>query len=227
MALERPGKRKTATPRTIDSEADIQAGIRALRRTCAIVRTMHDATGAPPLRRRPGGLEGLARIVVGQQVSVASAAAIWGRTAQAIMPFEADQLLATPDSAMRAAGLSSGKVRTLRAVARAIVEGGLDLQGLPNADDEEVHRQLTAISGIGPWTADVYIMFCIGRADSFAPGDLALQIALQMAAGLDERPTAKELAVFAERWRPWRAVGAHLLWAYYKVRKESGSAVPV
>lgn len=219
--------RRLTTPRLIETEADLKNGIRALRRKCEIARLMHDAAGIPPLRRRPAGFEGIARIVVGQQLSVASAAAIWTRTAAAVTPFEPARLMGTPDDALRAAGLSAGKVRTLRAVAAAMLAGGLDLKGLDVRSDDEVHEALTAVSGIGPWTADIYLMFCLGRADGFAAGDLALQVALQMAAGLDARPTAKELLEFAERWRPWRGVAAHLLWAYYKVRKETGTALPV
>jgi DNA-3-methyladenine glycosylase II len=219
--------RRLSKPRLIETEADLKDGIRALRRKCAIARLMHDSAGVPPLRRRQGGFEGLARIVVGQQLSVASASAIWGRTAAAVTPFEAVPLMETPDETLRAAGLSVGKVRTLRAAAAAVLEGRLDLEKLARRSEEEVHEALTAVTGIGPWTADIYIMFCLGRADGFAPGDLALQVALQMAAGLEARPNAKELAEFAERWRPWRSVAALLLWAYYKVRKETGTAVPV
>lgn len=218
--------RRSIQPRLIETEADLEDGIKALRRKCALARLMHDATGMPPMRRRPAGFEGLARIVVGQQLSVASAGAIWQRTAALVAPFEAPQLIITPDEPLRAAGLSAGKVRTLRAMAAA-VEAGLDLENLAELTDDEVHAALTAVSGIGPWTADIFIMFCLGRADGFAAGDLALQVALQMAAGLEARPTAKELAAFAERWRPWRGVAAHLLWAYYKVRKDTGSAIPV
>ncbi|MDX2155945.1 MAG: DNA-3-methyladenine glycosylase 2 family protein [Hyphomicrobiaceae bacterium] len=219
--------RHRSSPRLIESEHDLAVGIRSLRRKCGVVRIMHDKAGMPPLRRRPGGFEGLARIIVGQQLSVASAAAIWSRTEAAVVPFEAPGLLAASDTTLRAAGLSTGKVRTLRAIAAAVAEQGLDLSALHDCTDEEVHAALTAITGIGPWTADIYIMFCLGRADGFAPGDLALQIALQMAAGLDARPTHKELAAFAERWRPWRGVAARLLWAYYKAVKDARSGVPV
>lgn len=214
-------------PRLIETEADLEEGIRRLRRKCAVIRRVHDATGLPPLRRRAGGFEGLARIVVGQQLSVASAAAIWARTEAAVSPFEAPRLLATPDAVLRAAGLSVGKVRTLRAVATAIAGEGLDLDGLAEHSEPAVHETLTAIPGIGPWTADVYILFCLGRADGFAAGDLALQVALQQAAGLEERPSIKDLAAFAERWRPWRGVAARLLWAYYKVVKDAKSGIPV
>ncbi|MEZ5857150.1 MAG: DNA-3-methyladenine glycosylase 2 family protein [Hyphomicrobiaceae bacterium] len=218
---------KAARLRTIETNADLEAGIKALRRKCAVVRRMHERVGLPPLRRRPGGLAGLARIVIGQQVSVASAAAIWGRTEQVVGTFEADRLLALTDDDWRAAGLSTGKIRTLRAIGAAVAEGRLDLDQLAALDDEDIAARLTAISGIGPWTSDVYIMFCIGRADGFAAGDLALQVALQMASGMATRPRAQELADFAERWRPWRGVAARLLWDYYRIEKQGNSGVPV
>ena len=183
--------------------------------------------GDPPLRRRAAGFEGLARIIVGQQLSVASASAIWERTFKAVQPFDAVTLLATSETDLRAAGLSRPKVRTLTAMAREIADTGLDLGRLDHLSDDDVHASLTRISGVGPWTADVFLMFCLGRADCFASGDLALQVAAQMAMDLDERPTAKELLEIAERWRPWRGVAARMLWAYYKIAKEARSGAPV
>lgn len=204
----------------------MRAGIKALRRKCDIVRLMHAAAGDPPLRRRPGGFEGLARIIIGQQLSVASSEAIWNRLVALVEPFEPELLGALSDEALRGAGLSNGKVRTLRALAEAIADG-LDLHRLDTLDDEAVREALTQVSGIGPWTSDIYIMFCLGRADGFPPGDLALQVAAQMAMQLDERPTERELLAIAERWRPWRGVAARLLWAYYRVAKSANSGVPV
>jgi DNA-3-methyladenine glycosylase II len=189
------------------------------------MRHVHDVAGAPPLRRRAAGFEGLARIIVGQQLSVASASAIWERTAALCRPFEPGALLALGDAELAGAGLSRPKVRTLRAIAGAC-RNGLDLARLAEAAEEEVHAALTGVSGIGPWTADIYIMFCLGRADAWAPGDLALQIATQRALGLAERPGAREMAEIAERWRPWRGVAARLLWAYYAAVKRR-KAVPV
>ncbi len=219
--------RRQRPPRLIETDADLQDGLRSLRRKCGIVRLMHDRTGLPPLRRRAGGFEGLARIVVGQQLSIASAAAIWARTEGAVTPFVPEALLATEEATLRGAGLSAGKVRTLRAIATAVAHRELDLDGLAALGDAAIHDALTGVSGIGPWTADIYILFCLGRADGFAPGDLALQVALQMATGLDARPGPKELEAFAERWRPWRGAAARLLWAYYKVMKDARSGAPV
>jgi DNA-3-methyladenine glycosylase II len=211
-------KTRTPTHRRIEAEADLRDGVRALRRKCAVMRRVHDAAGDPPLRRRPAGFEGLARIIVGQQVSVASAEAIWGRTMLAVQPFEPQALLALEDRTLVAAGLSGGKIRTLRAVATAAANG-LDLTRLDHLADEEVHAALTAVSGIGPWTADIFLLFCLGRADAWAAGDRALQVAAQEAFGLGEKPDKEAMLELAERWRPWRGVAARLLGSFYAVLK--------
>jgi DNA-3-methyladenine glycosylase II len=217
---------KSRAHRIIETDADVRDGVRALRRKCATMRHVHDTAGDPPLRRRMAGFEGLSRIIVGQQLSVASATAIWTRTALACQPFEPQVLLGLKDKPLVAAGLSRGKIRTLRAIADSC-SNGLDLTRLDGASDEEVHAALTEIVGVGPWTADIYIMFCLGRADGWAPGDLALQIAAQKALALDERPSIVGMMELAERWRPWRSVAARLLWAYYAATKTKQNAVPV
>jgi len=224
--LKKTTSRAPVPYRIIESERDIREGIRALRRKCPVMRTLHDAAGDPPLRRRPAGFEGLARIVIGQQVSVASAGAIWTRTAEICRPFEPQNLLRLTDARLSTAGLSRAKMRTLRAIASAAMTD-LDLEGLGQESDAAIHTALTRLVGIGPWTADVYIMFCLGRADGWAAGDLALQIATQRALRLDLRPDADELKRIAERWRPWRGVAARLLWAYYAAARTQSSAVPV
>jgi DNA-3-methyladenine glycosylase II len=212
--------------RIIENEVDIRAGVKALRRRCAVMRRVHDLAGDPPLRRPAGGFEGLAKIVVGQQLSVASAAAIWGRLQPLAVPFTADRIGRLDDDALKAAGLSRPKIATLRALTAAVA-GGLSLEALATADERVLMDELTAIRGIGPWTAEIYAMFCLGRADAFAAGDLALQVAAQMAFELEQRPKPAELTALAERWRPWRGVAARLLWAYYKVVKDARSGAPV
>lgn len=207
----------------IETEAHIRAGVASLRRRCPHMRRVHDLVGDPPLRRHTAGFQGLARIIVGQQVSAASANAIWQRTAAAVTPFRPQRLLELDDDSLRAAGLSRPKVRTLRALAGALAEGRLDLDPLGRASDEEVRAQLTSISGIGPWTADIYLMFCLGRPDSWAAGDLALQLATWRALKLRAKPDARRLETIAERWRPWRGVAARLLWAYYTTEAETRS----
>jgi DNA-3-methyladenine glycosylase II len=212
--------------RIIETEHDIRAGVRALRRKCKVMRRVHDAAGDPPLRRQPAGLEGLARVVVSQQLSAASAAAIWTRVAATVSPISATNLLAVRDAKLQSAGLSRPKIKTLRALATA-VEDGLDFDSLAAADDADVHSVLRAITGIGPWSADIYLMFCLGRADAFAAGDLALQVAAQHAFAHKDRPTPDELLELSERWRPWRGIAARLLWAYYPVIKRSALRTPV
>lgn len=219
-------RRRLDLPMSIESEQHIRDGLRSLRRKCALIRAMHDVAGDPPLRRRTPGFEGLARIIVGQQLSVASAAAIWGRFETTLPEMSAVALQSIDDDRLRASGLSRPKIKTLRAASDAIT-GGLDLTRLDTLSDAEIHAALTAISGIGPWTADVFIMFCLGRPDAFAAGDLALQIAAQYVLERDERLTGDELLDLAERWRPWRGVAARLLWAYYAAVKEARSGVPV
>ncbi len=217
----RPTKAKSAiNDRVIRSDADVAEGVAALSVKCRFASDMIAQCGPLPLRLREPGFEGLARIVVSQQVSVASAAAIWGRFSGQFRPMHPTTILAASDDDLRGAGLSRPKVRTLRAIAAAVTHEGLALDGLDRASNEEVHAALTRVSGIGPWTADIFLMFCLGRADGFAPGDLALQEAAKLSMQLETRPTALELLEIAERWRPWRSVAARLLWAYYKVVKE-------
>lgn len=211
----------------IETDDHVRAGVRALRRKCPILRHAHDFAGDPPLRRREPGFEGLARIIVGQQLSIASAAAIWGRFEEALRPLSAHKVLKASDEVLRAAGLSGGKVKTLRAISAAVKSGALDLDALETAPEAIVHESLRQVSGIGPWTADIYLMFCLGRADAFAAGDLALQIAAAIAAKQGERLSLAELEEMAERWRPWRGVAARLLWAYYAAVKAQKSGAPV
>jgi DNA-3-methyladenine glycosylase II len=173
-----------------------------------------------PLRRRAGGYAGLANIVVSQQVSVASARAIWARFEARFAPFDPMVIRQATDQDLRGCGLSSPKMRTLRAVAAAIADGRLSPELLPRMAAEDAHAALTAISGIGPWTADIYLMFCIGHGDAFAAGDLALQEAARLVFALPARPDAKALAAIAESWRPWRSVSARLLWRYYAIARE-------
>ena len=186
-----------------------------MRKLCPQMKEIHNLIGDPPLRRREAGFPGLARIVVGQQLSIASADAIWNKVSNGIAPLQPETVAAQSDEALRALGLSRPKVKTLRNIAEAAISGRINFTSLQTSEPEEVHAQLTAISGIGPWSADIYCLFCIGMPDAFAPADLALQEAARIAFGFESRPSAMELSELAERWSPWRGVAARLLWAYY------------
>jgi DNA-3-methyladenine glycosylase II len=171
--------------------------------------------GELPLRREPDGFAALLRAIVGQQVSVASALAIWARLEAAGLT-EAATVAAASDDDLRAVGLSRQKARYGRALAGA----GIDFDGLRSLPDGDVVRTLVAVPGIGVWTAEIYAMFALGRADVFAPGDLALQEAARMLFGLEARPSDKTLRGMAGDWSPWRSVAARILWAYYRVARE-------
>ena len=212
--------------RIIESEADIAEGAKALTIACEHRAGVYAVTGPPPLRRRPAGFAGLARIITGQQLSVASAGAIWGRLERAVKPMEPGAWLRKRTHTLRKCGLSAGKVATIGTIAQAISSDALDLRALASADEDTIKAQLTALKGVGPWTADIYIMFCLGRADGWAPGDLALRYAVQDATGADELPDFTEMEEIAETWRPWRGVAARMLWAYYAVRRSQKDAQP-
>jgi DNA-3-methyladenine glycosylase II len=171
-------------------------------------------TGTLPLRRHAEGFGALLDAIVGQQVSVAAADAIWARMERAGLT-EAPAIAAASPDDLRAAGLSRQKARYAQALAAAAI----DYDGLRGLADGEVLRILTAVPGIGTWTAEIYTMFALGRADVFAHGDLALQEAARLAFGLSARPNERAMRVMAEAWSPWRAVAARALWSYYRLCK--------
>lgn len=203
----------------IDTEADLDAGIAALTRADPRFVDLFAKVGRPPLRRRPDGFAGLAAIIVSQQLSTASAAAIWGRLAAAFDPMEPAAIIRARAPRLKRIGLSAPKIKSLKEIARAISRGALKPAALIDMPADDAHAALTAIHGIGPWTADIYLLACLGHADAWPAGDLALQEAARLAFGLPSRPTVKEMAALAEPWRPWRSVAARLLWTYYRFAK--------
>lgn len=210
----------------LETDAILKRGLEALIQADPVMARLAAEGILPRLRKRPPGFEGLAWIVVGQQVSTASAAAIWGRLRGLLEPPSPEAFLRLPDEDLRAAGLSAMKIRTIRAAASEIVEGRLPLDRLHTLPADEAHGLLTRVKGIGPWTADIYLLFCLGHPDAFPGGDLAVQEAARLAYGLERRPDAKALTLLAERWRPWRGVAAKVLWAYYRALKaREGSPV--
>ena len=200
----------------IRSDADVARGLQALARLdprLAPIVARHE--GAVPLRWAPPGLEGLAQIVTAQQVSKQSAAAIFARMQALVEPFDAPTLLALPDEALREAGQSRAKIATLKGIARA-VESGLDLEGLAERPFAEGFACLTGLRGIGPWTAEAFLLFCAGHPDVFPAGDLALQVAVGDMAGLAHRPGEREVRAVAALWSPHRSVAARLMYEHYR-----------
>lgn len=202
------------TGRIIETDADVAEGAAWLAaQDQALARALKRA-GPLPLRRRPDGFAALLNAIIGQQVSTASANAIWARMQQAglVTP---GSVMAAGEDGLRAAGLSRQKI----AYALALADAGIDYGALRHAPDTHVIATLTAVKGIGVWTAEIYAMFALGRADVFAPGDLALQEAARLIFDLPERPKEKALRQMAEDWSPWRAVAARLFFTYYRVAK--------
>jgi DNA-3-methyladenine glycosylase II len=200
----------------IHTEADLDTALAALGQVEPRFAALLATAGRPPLRRRPDGFAGLAAIIVAQQLSTASAGAIWARLIAAFDPLEPAAIRRARPARLARIGLSAAKIRALKAIARAVERGELALATLAELAAEEAHAALTAVHGIGPWTADIYLLSCLGHADAWPAGDLALQEATRVAFALPTRPTAKEMLALAETWRPWRAVAARILWAYYR-----------
>jgi DNA-3-methyladenine glycosylase II len=210
----------------IRCETDLDLGLAALGKADPRFLALVAAAGRPPLRRRPDGFAGLAAIIVSQQLSIASAAAIWGRLTAAFDPFEPAVLIRARPARLARLGLSGAKIRALKAIARAIEKGEINFAKLVDLPADAAHVALTALHGVGPWTADIYLLTCLGHADAWPAGDLALQEAVRMAFGLRARPTAKEMIPLAEQWRPWRSVAARVLWTYYRgVKGREGAPV--
>lgn len=203
------------TGRLIRTAEDVAEGAQWL---CAREPRFADVlaqTGPWPLRLKPAGFAGLVDIIASQQVSVASANAIRARVTEAGLD-RVHAVLAAGEEGLRAAGLSRAKARYIFGVA----EAGLDYNALAVLPDDDVMAGLTALKGIGPWTAQVYVMFCLGRADVFPAGDLALQEAARALFDLPERPKPDQLTLLAEDWSPWRSVAARALFTYYRVIKQ-------
>lgn len=200
----------------IETLDDIEAGIEALLRLDPRLARVVAIAGDVPLRRSEPGFASLAGIVIGQQVSRASADAMSVRLAKLLEPLDAASVLAGGEETLRAAGLSRAKQATLLAIARAELEDGLDLHRIASDDADAAIARLTALRGVGPWTAQVYLLFCAGHADVFPARDVALQSAVGHAFSIAPRPTEKTLSALAESWAPWRGVAARLFWAYYR-----------
>jgi DNA-3-methyladenine glycosylase II len=202
------------TGRIIEGPDCLAEGANHLCRADPVMARILSRTGPLPLRLAPDGFAALLDAIMGQQVSTASARAIWARLEGAGMT-DPDRVAGTSEQDLRALGLSRQKARYARALALARI----DYAALRLAPDAEVIATLTAVTGIGRWTAEIYAMFALGRADVFAPGDLALQEAVRLAYDLPARPSPRALSQMAEVWRPWRAVAARALWSYYRVAK--------
>ena len=206
----------------IRNDEDVSKGLENLLRLDPRLNRIALDAGPLPLRLREPGFEGLAHVIVSQMVSRASAEAIWKRMRPTEGALTADNYVLLHPEAWREFGLSRAKADTLSRIAVAVASGQLDLLALSARPPDEALAELTALKGVGPWTAEVYLMFCGGHADVFPSGDVALQNAVAAAFGLGNRPAARELASLARAWSPWRSIAARLFWAYYAVKLGRG-----
>jgi DNA-3-methyladenine glycosylase II len=204
--------------RRILSLRDISDGLDELCVMDPRLARVRAAAGEVPLRLSEPGFQSLVSIIVSQQVSRASADAIFGRLARLVDPLTPQALLAAGPEVFRQAGLSRPKIRTLLAVSDAVADG-LDLFHLCDLDARDAIGRMTAISGIGPWTAECYLLFSAGHPDIFPARDVALQSAVGHAFGLETRPGEKALIKISESWTPWRGVASRLFWSYYRAWK--------
>ena len=210
----------------LHTQADLDAGLARLIAADPNLQPVAEKAGAFSLRRREAGFAGLCAIVCGQQLSTASAAAIRARLFAAFDPFHHDAVRKARSDKLKRLGLSAPKIKSIKEISKAVASGRIDLTAVGNMDADAAHAALVALHGIGPWSADIYLLFCLGHSDAFPAGDLAVQEAARIAFGLRKRPDVKRLTKMAEAWRPWRGVAAHLLWAYYHAVKKR-DVVPV
>jgi len=208
----------------LHTDADMMAALDRLAGTDPRLAAVREVAGTFSLRRREGGFAGLCSIVCGQQLSTASAAAIRNRLFAAFEPFHHDAVRTARTDKLKRLGLSMPKIRSIKAIGKALSDGQIDLEAVGAMDADAAHEKLVALHGVGPWTADIYLLFCLGHSDAWPAGDLALQEAARIAFGLRKRPDAKQFIKLAEPWRPWRGAVAHLLWAYYHVVKRRDGA---
>ena len=206
---------------TLDSSAELKTHIQALIELEPRFAPVYEQVGVPSLRRNEGGFAALLRAIVGQQLSVAAASSIWQRLVDANL-ITPKTLIQADDDDLRAQGLSRQKIRYVR----SLVDHDIDYQALTTMSDGEVIATLTAVTGIGRWTAEMYLLFSLGRADILAVDDLAIRVAAMSLLELPERPTPKQLKVATQSWSPYLSAASLLLWAYYGGLKDK-EAMPV
>jgi DNA-3-methyladenine glycosylase II len=213
-------------PHRIASAGHLDAAVEALLAADARFHPVIQRTGKPQYKpRRRHGFEALMDIVVSQQLSIAAADTIFGRVKKKVSPFTPENLLATPAEVLRACGLSAPKQKHMKSIAAAMLDGTLDLKRIRTMQDDDARAHLTAVKGIGPWTADIYLMSSLGRADIWPVADVGLQAAITRALKLKKRPNEKQMEKLSKDWKPWRTVAARLFWIHEDgIRREKREA---
>ncbi len=216
-----PTTDKPARTQKALTERSLRRAARALAARDRDLARVLELYGPPPLWAREPGFPTLVLIILEQQVSLASARAAFTRLLAAASPLTPQSFLALGDAALRAAGFSRQKAAYCRHLAALIADGELDLDALAGVSDEAARGALLKVKGVGPWTADIYLLMALRRPDVWPSGDLALAVAAHEVKRLPARPTYPQLDDLARAWRPWRAVAARLLWNHYLKGRES------
>lgn len=215
--MKKPARRVEAAPLTLN-ETTLAQGLKFLSRRDPDLAKLYADFGTPPLWSREPGFPTLIHTILGQQVSLAAALSAFNRLLDIASPLTPRALLALDDATLKAVGFSRQKTVYARELAAAIVEGRLDLEAFRVMDDAAVRSELVKLKGIGPWTADIYLLMALKRPDVWPSGDLAIAVAAHEVKRLAARPSPAELDRLSTPWQPWRAVAARLLWSYYLAR---------
>lgn len=205
---------------TINTIDDLAAGAEALFELDPRFRALHEQNGLPRLRRRDGGLAGLAHIVVGQLISTKAANSIWARVETALSPFDVARISKMEVSDLAGYGLTRAKATAIINAARAEHEGTFNFSVLAHLDDDRAAAELKKLRGVGQWTADIYLVTCLGRRDAWPAGDLAVRAGVQLFEQLGDMPSIADMPGHGERWRPWRSVAACYLWGLYASHRQ-------
>ncbi|MBK8839419.1 MAG: DNA-3-methyladenine glycosylase 2 family protein [Hyphomonadaceae bacterium] len=205
----------------VTDRKQLSRAVKVLAKECAIIKAAHEFVGVPEWRTRAPDYAGLARIIAYQQLSTKAAGTIWGRVEVLLGKVSPKTVLAADIDALRACGLSRPKIAHIRSIAEAVESGALNFRRIARASDEAAQTELVAVKGIGPWTADVYLMFCLGRWDVFPHADIGLSEAYRMISGERKRHPPKKFLKTSERWRPYRGVAAHMLWSYINAARDA------
>lgn len=204
----------------------LDEGIKALASE-PIFRTILDRAGAPRFRRRRNGFATLLHIILEQQVSIDAAAAMHRRLSSFCLPLAPGPFLALDDATLRSCGFSRQKMDYARRLAKAVDSGALDFEQLDSAPDDDALAELVSLKGIGRWSAEIYLIFALGRADIWPAADLGLQLGIMECLGLDSRPSERALREMGERWQPWRSVAACIFWqSYLHARNRAAPTLP-
>jgi len=197
------------------SDRSLVTGARALGRTDAHLARVLTRHGTPPLWGRDPGFATLVQIILEQQVSLASGRAAFGRVLAVAGRMTPRAIASLSEAQLRGAGLTRQKATYVRGLALAVERGEIDLDTIARMDDERAHAELVKLKGIGPWSADIYLLMALGRPDVWPRHDLALASAMREVKRLRTLPTPERQLEIAESWRPWRAVAARILWHHY------------